>query len=105
MQGEETEALIIIHAVFQVRPDRKAQFLEEVKPLIAETKQEAGCISYDLFQHTEQENVYIMVETWKDSDAVSSHNASSHFKAFAGKAGEFLAAPLDVKVYNSEQIK
>ncbi|MRN55507.1 putative quinol monooxygenase [Paenibacillus monticola] len=96
--------MIIIHAVFHVKPDLKVQFLEEVKPLIAATHAEEGNLSYDLYNHAEQENVYIMVETWLDSEAVSSHNTSSHFTAFAAKAGEFLTAPLDVKVYNGEQI-
>lgn len=94
--------MIIIHAVMQVNPEREEQFLAEVKPLIAATHEEEGNLSYDLYKHTEKENAYIMVETWRDSEAVASHNTSPHFTGFAAKAGEFLTAPLDVKVYNGE---
>ena len=92
--------MIINHVVFHIIPERQAEFLEEVKPLIAASVAEEGNFSYELYKHTEDENQFIMVETWRDSEAVSEHNASGHFTAFAAKAGTFLSAPLDVKVYN-----
>ncbi|WP_379127809.1 putative quinol monooxygenase [Paenibacillus sp. sgz500958] len=96
--------MIIIHAVFQVKPERREQFLEEIKPLIAASVAEEGNLSYELYKHTEQEDKFIMVETWRDSAAVSEHNSSSHFTSFAAKAAEFLSAPLDVKVYNGTAV-
>lgn len=96
--------MIIIHALMQVKPECREQFLAEVKPLIAATLSEEGNLAYELYQHAGQENAFIMVESWRDSAAVSSHNVSSHFTAFAAKAGDLLSAPLDVKVYNAEQV-
>ncbi|BCG57129.1 putative quinol monooxygenase [Paenibacillus sp. URB8-2] len=95
--------MIIIHAVFHVNPERRETFLVETGPLVAASQAEEGNLSYELYEHSEQKNVFIMVETWRDSEAVKFHNATSHFTAFAGKAGEFLSAPLDVKVYSAEQ--
>lgn len=96
--------MIIIHALLQVNPQRREQFLAEVKPLIAASQAEEGNISYELYEKAGHENAFIMVETWRDAEAVAEHNTSSHFTGFAGKAGEFLAAPLDVKVYSAEQV-
>ncbi|MCL6603296.1 MAG: antibiotic biosynthesis monooxygenase [Paenibacillus sp.] len=96
--------MIINHVVFHVIPERQAQFLEEIKPLIAASVAEEGNFSYELYRHTEQENDFIMVETWRDPEAVTAHNTSEHFKAFAAKAGTFLSAPLDVKVYNGNLV-
>ncbi|MFC3750112.1 putative quinol monooxygenase [Paenibacillus sp. GCM10012306] len=97
--------MIIIHAIIQVKPERREQFLTVVKPLIASSQSEEGNLSYELYEQSGQDNVFIMVENWRDAEAVTAHNASSHFTGFAGQAGEFLAAPLDVKVYNAEQVK
>mgnify|MGYP000607088666 FL=1 len=96
--------MIIMHAVFHVKPDLQAQFLEEVKPLIASSVAEEGNLSYELYRHTEQENVFIMVETWRDSEAVTAHNTSGHFTGFAAKAATFLSAPLDIKVYSGNPL-
>ncbi|AIQ15745.1 monooxygenase [Paenibacillus sp. FSL H7-0357] len=97
--------MIIIHALMQVNPEREEQFLAEAKTLLAATHEEEGNLSYELYKHAAQENVYIMVETWRDAAAVGSHNTSPHFTGFAAKAGEFLTAPLDVKVYNGELLQ
>ncbi|MBT2293066.1 antibiotic biosynthesis monooxygenase [Paenibacillus albidus] len=96
--------MIIIHAGMQVNPERRVQFLAEVKELVAATHKEEGNLSYELYEQAGQENAFMMIETWRDGEAVAAHNASSHFTAFAGKAAEFLTAPLDVKVFNGELV-
>lgn len=96
--------MIIIHALFQVNPLKKERFLAEMSQLVAASQAEEGNISYHLYENTEDKNAFIMVEAWRDSAAVESHNASSHFQAFARVAPEFLAAPLDIKAYSAEQI-
>ncbi|WP_433745753.1 putative quinol monooxygenase [Falsibacillus pallidus] len=97
--------MIIIHAGFTINPAKKEAFLNEIKPLIQASREEGGNISYKLYQDTENENVFTMVELWKDGEAVAAHNQSEHFTAFTGRAKEFLAAPLDVKVFNGEQVE
>lgn len=97
--------MIIIHAVFQVDGEKQGEFLEEIKPLIAASREESGNISYDLCKDTEKENVFIMVEVWKDAEAVASHNQSEHFTAFVKKAPHFLTAPLDVKTFEGQPLQ
>ena len=96
--------MIIIHARFQLQPEQEQVFLEEIRLLIAASRAERGNISYDLMKDTETDNVYTMVELWTDSSAVEDHNKSVHFTAFASKAPQYLAARLDVKVYEGEVI-
>ncbi|PGK42862.1 antibiotic biosynthesis monooxygenase [Bacillus anthracis] len=97
--------MIIIHAIFQVNPAKQQAFLEEIQPLLHGSREESGNVSYELYKDTEKENVYTMVEVWKDEAAVASHNTSEHFTSFVSKAPQFLTAPLDIKVYNGELVK
>ncbi|KTD83311.1 putative quinol monooxygenase [Paenibacillus etheri] len=97
--------MIIIHAELKVNPERREQFLEESKTLLTATHAEEGNLSYELYENAGEANSFIMVETWRDAEAVSNHNTSPHFTTFSAKAGEFLAAPLDVKVFSAEQVK
>ncbi|MNI42492.1 putative monooxygenase YcnE [compost metagenome] len=96
--------MIIIHATLQVNPEREEQFLAEANTLLAATHQEEGNVSYELYKHTTRASVYIMVEEWRDAEAVAGHNASPHFTGFAAKAAEFLTAPLEVKAYQGEPL-
>ena len=97
--------MIIIHAEFQIKADKEQAFLEEIRPLIAATKAESGNVAYDLMKDTEKENVYTMIEVWADSAAVNIHNKSEHFTSFAGKALQYFAAPLDVKLYDATEMQ
>lgn len=96
--------MIIIHANLQVKPEQEQAFLEEVKTLLHETRQEAGNISYNLLKNTEQEFHYTMVELWKDMEATASHNSSAHFTAFIQKASTFMAAPMELNVFTGETV-
>ena len=87
------------------RSSETTNILEEIRPLIHSSREESGNISYDLYKDIEKENVYTMVEVWKDEAAVASHNTSEHFTSFVSKVKQFLTAPLDIKAYNGELVK
>ncbi|MFD2617235.1 putative quinol monooxygenase [Terrilactibacillus laevilacticus] len=94
--------MIIIHALFKVSPAQREGFLVETKPLIAGSKAEVGNISYNLFEDVSDPNTFIMVEEWKDEEAVHIHNQEPHFRAFGEKSGEFLSEPMKVTIYRAE---
>ena len=96
--------MIIIHARMSVKPEKKEEFLQEIEAVMEGSNAEAGNNSYDLFQDPKDANSFIMVENWKDMDAVQSHNASSHFQKFSAAAKEMLSAPLTADVYQSEKL-
>ncbi|MCM2534127.1 antibiotic biosynthesis monooxygenase [Neobacillus pocheonensis] len=97
--------MIIIHATFYLNPEKLDMFLEEIQPLIAASREENGNISYTLHKDVENENVYTMVEVWKDMQSVVSHNSSEHFTKFVAKAKDFLTAPLDVNAFEGQPLK
>ncbi|MGF3102800.1 putative quinol monooxygenase [Rossellomorea sp. DUT-2] len=97
--------MIIIHAEFHINPTKEQAFLEEIRPLVGASRGEEGNISYDLMKDTERESVYTMVEVWRDAAAVENHNASEHFASFVRRAPEYLAAPLDVKIYEGNKVE
>jgi quinol monooxygenase YgiN len=97
--------MIIIHAHFEVKADKEQAFLEEIKPLVTASQAEDGNISYELMKNSAKELAYSMIELWKDVEAVEFHNKSAHFIAFGKKAPEFMAAPVDVQVFNGEKLE
>lgn len=97
--------MIIIHAHLQVKPEHEQAFLEEMNILLPLTREEEGNISYDLMKNTEKEHHYTMIELWKDAAATASHQSSAHFTAFVQKASAFMAAPMDLKVFNGEAVE
>ncbi|WHY71433.1 putative quinol monooxygenase [Fictibacillus enclensis] len=97
--------MILIHAKMFVNPTKEEDFLVEIQHLITASQEESGNVSYDLFKDTVEASTYLMVENWKDLEAVDAHNKSSHFTEFVEKVPNYLIRPLDVKVFNAEPIK
>lgn len=96
--------MIIIHAEMNVNSELEAEFLEAAKELIEASRAEAGNVSYKLLKDTDQDDTYLMVEQWKDQEAVVAHNASTHFQAFVAKAPKYLTAPLHVQAFAGQPI-
>lgn len=96
--------MFIIHAKMQIQPGKVDSFLNEINELIKLSQAEEGNISYELMRSTSEENAFMMVEEWKDSEAIEVHNKSAHFNDFVAKAPEYFAAPMEVKVFQSEKI-
>lgn len=95
--------MIIIHAVSSVNPEKEQAYVEEIQSLVKASRAESGNIAYDFYKSVETEHAYIMVEVWKDQEAVAVHNSSEHFTSFIAKAKAYLTAPLEVKVYSGSE--
>lgn len=96
--------MIIIHARMSVKPENKEEFLQEIEAVIKESRAEAGNNGYELFQDPKDPNSLVMVENWKDMEAVQAHNTSTHFQKFIAAAREMLSAPLQADVYQGEKL-
>ncbi|NGZ77297.1 putative quinol monooxygenase [Saccharibacillus alkalitolerans] len=96
--------MIIIHATFQVNPAKEETFLNAMKPLVEASQAEEGNIAYDLHKAVGRDNVYTMVEVWRDQEATAIHNKSEHFTKFAASASEYLTAPLEIKAFAGEEL-
>lgn len=97
--------MILIHAEFKIQEDEEYAFLEEIRHLILDSRAEDGNVSYDLMKSTEKEYAYTMVEIWQDMGSVENHNKSEHFTSFVNRAPQYLAAPLDVKLYEGKKLE
>lgn len=54
----------------------------ELIKLINITKQEKGCINYDLHQDNENENLFLFYENWESRALWQEHMRNSHLQAY-----------------------
>lgn len=71
--------MILINVKFHVRPEFVASFRQEVDAFTQATRAEEGCLFFDWYRSTEEDNVFILVEGFAD-DAAEAHVGSEHFK-------------------------
>ncbi|MEC1260665.1 putative quinol monooxygenase [Bacillus swezeyi] len=88
--------MIVLQAYMKVKPEKRESFLESVHPLLKHSRAEAGNAQYQLFEDVENANTFVMLEQWKDEEALNAHNQTEHFQTFVQAAGDLLAEPLNV---------
>jgi quinol monooxygenase YgiN len=90
---------IRVVARVNVRPDKLDETLQAFESLVAATRAEDGCITYDVMRNVEDPHDIAFVEEWASAEALDAHFATEHFQAIAARSGELLTAPPDIRRY------
>jgi quinol monooxygenase YgiN len=56
----------------------------------SDSKNEEACVQYDLRQNTDNENLFILHEVWKNDEGLDLHNKQSYLLEFVRKTDLFL---------------
>ncbi|MDM9381455.1 putative quinol monooxygenase [Chlorogloeopsis sp. ULAP01] len=73
----------------------KAVLLELIEP----TRQEKGCIKYELLQNQSTPTDFTFVEEWASNDALDAHLASAHISKAVAQLDGLVAAEPDIRRY------
>lgn len=71
--------MIRINVFIKVEEKNRPTVLDASKKLTEGSIKEDGCIAYDIFESATRPDVLMICETWKDSDALESHQTTTHF--------------------------
>lgn len=86
-----------IVATIEAKAQYRDKLIEIIYTLVDKTRKEDGNISYELHQDVKNQLKFIIIEVWKDQQAIDAHNASDHFKAFvSGIEGKVDSLTVDV---------
>ena len=55
---------------------------ELLTAMVAPSKAETGCLFYEIFQHENNLNKFMAVETWENEEALDGHKASDHYRIY-----------------------
>ena len=88
---------LTVIARLRAKPEREAELLAVLDHLVQETRQEPGCVHYDLYRSAEDPQVLVFHETWASRADWEAHNASPHVDGFRARVPELLdgAAQVD----------
>ncbi len=78
---------------------RADELRSALEGLLAPTREEAGCISYELLESTEDGDAFTFVEEWVNPEALQAHLETSHIQAVIARFGDLLAGDMDLRTY------
>ncbi len=74
--------MISINVILEIDPARVDEFVSAIKTNAAASREEPGCLRFEISAHLEKPNVFALAELYKDRDAVEAHYGSDHFAAW-----------------------
>ena len=90
---------ITVVATFQAKPGREAELKQALIGLLAPTRQEAGCINYDLHVLPEDPAKFLFHENWTSKAHLDAHLQSAHLKALLPRVPELAVAMPEIRIW------
>ncbi len=79
MNQEESLAVV---ATIVARSGHEKKVEDALRRLIPPTRNEPGCIQYDLHRSVDDPRVFVFVEKWRNRDIHAQHMAAAHLKEY-----------------------
>ncbi len=92
--------MISVIAKIPVKEEKRDEAIEAFKQLITEVAKEEGTLFYSLNVSKQAPNTLVVMERYKDKEALKIHSSTPHFNAFFAKAGELFAGTPEITILN-----
>jgi len=95
--------MIIVTATITAKPSERDKIISKSQDVIKSTRLESGCITYNLYASTENDNVLIMFEQWENREVLEKHMQTEHFLAFSATIEDLKAGDMDITIYSADK--
>ena len=91
--------MIVIIARLTTKLGQRDRVVEMARPCIEATRKEAGCLSYELFKSTENENELVFVERWSGRETgIDAHQKAVHLQRFKEDRAAYVEGPSQLTI-------
>lgn len=80
-------AALTVMARLKARSGRESDLEAALQDLVAPTRAEKGCVTYDLHRSHDDPGLFIFYETWESRPLWDDHMKAPHLAAFGEKQG------------------
>ena len=90
---------LTVVATFQARPGKETELKNALISLVAPTRNEAGCLNYDLHVSPEDHAKFLFHENWTTKAHLDAHLKSVHIAALLPRVDELCVAFPEIKLW------
>ncbi|WP_424349635.1 putative quinol monooxygenase [Latilactobacillus sp. 5-91] len=90
----------VVNVKLVVKKDCINEYENFINDLVIKSRKETGNIEYKHFKEVGSENVYEIIEHWKNEKAIDQHNETEHFQNFFNNIDVYLDYELQIMVMN-----
>jgi quinol monooxygenase YgiN len=90
--------MIGLVAKLKVKEGKMEEFIALFQGLITHVRKEEGTLFYTLNRDKANPNTLVVMERYRDKEALKTHSTSPHFIEASGKFGAFLDGPPELSM-------
>lgn len=91
--------MIRLNVFIQVSESNRVAALEVAKELVARSREDIGCIAYDVFESATRNDVLMICETWQDAESLAAHEQAPHFVTLVPKIQQLASMKLEKFIF------
>lgn len=90
--------MVVLIAQVKLKADRVAEYLSLANAMLAPSRAEEPCITYDFYTKPEDQTQLVFVEEWKSREGLEAHFNMPHFTEFKTKTAD-LVEKATIRIY------
>ena len=90
---------LTVTAHVKAQSGKESQVREALLSLIAPSRKDAGCLSYDLHQAVDNPTAFLFYETWTSKALLDAHLQTPHVQAAMAQMGQLVAEPPQITIW------
>ena len=96
--------MIVLNVTYKCKPEMRDEFLEMImtEGIDAGSRGETGNIKYDYYKPVDDSDELLLIEKWRDADALAAHSGQPHFARLGELKAEFVTDTVIEKYEISE---
>ena len=87
-----SKSAVTLTVILRALEGQEALLEAELRALLAPTRREEGCITYDLHRATEISGTFLLHEVWASREHHSAHTKTPHFLRWAARKDALVAS-------------
>jgi quinol monooxygenase YgiN len=93
-----TKSLTVV-AQIKAKAGKEAQVRQELLPLVAPSRKDAGCLNYDLHQGLDNPALFLFHENWASKAHLDQHLQKPDLQAVLARVGQMVAEPPQITLW------
>jgi quinol monooxygenase YgiN len=97
--------MIYVSGLAQVKPDKRAEWLQLIHETLPHSKAEAGCIAYSMYEDEFVPNHFLFYEVWESREVLALHFKTPHIARFMSEGIPMLTQKPEITIIHPEKIE
>lgn len=89
---EKGDKMIVLNVTYKCKLSKRAEYLHAIhkEGIDVSSQAEEGCLKYEYYNSTTDDDELLLIEKWKDSEAIDVHKNTEHFKRLGELKAEYV---------------